>query len=68
MEYLLKVLDPIKCSAVLVALVQEEDGPVLQACVKYLAKSSTMLSPPHLRHLLSSMLPGLFNVSDSSFQ
>lgn len=61
MEYLLKIVDPMKSATVLVALVQEEDGPVLQACVKYLAKAATLLPPGNLRLLFASMLPGLFN-------
>lgn len=62
MESLLKVLDPTKCCAVLVAQMHEEDGSVLQACVRYLARCASALPPAMLRHQLNSMLPGLFEV------
>ena len=62
MENLLKVLDAMKCCAVLVALMQSEDGAVLQACVRYLAKCAAVIHRDVLRSQLHTILPGLFEV------
>jgi hypothetical protein len=62
MEHLLKVLDPMKCCTVLVAQMQSEDGAVLQACVRYLAKCASAIHRDVLRAQLHTMLPGLFEV------
>lgn len=62
LEHLLRVLDPLKCCSVLVALVQEEDGAVLQASIRFLSRVALQLSPTALRHQLATLLPGLFDV------